>query len=428
MALNGSPSTLDLFVDVVAANSAAYPGVKDSKVPLLEQRSRAYPGQAMLMRGGSVESRIKGGTRVESMIVLDRAGDYGLMPATGDWTWSGSSGHSYLTSHWRKHLATESIDEDELQLSMGGGVFDPTAVAMSLLNIDKLKKAKLWTTTAEVTEAEIWANANGAAGFTMEAAGATNKPRSLLSAVHETQTEHHNQTNPGYGAMPIGWTTQHGLNPLNFMSTDGTRSLLANQKFGYDVSMSSAVTAAGHIFDVMDDALDATAFESVPMAESFNEESNLFGAPGIFCSKRAKTQWNRTVRAHGEFFGVQGPTDPVQRSVFDGLKLIRVPALEGAAIYPLYTANAPVDSTASTGVVDTSASTNRGGRFWIFNPKYIKHYLRQYKAYQFRDWYALDQTNPEKYVCWLRLDDLIHFESFQRQAIVYPSTDQGTAY
>jgi hypothetical protein len=418
MALNGSPSLLDLYVDVVASNSAAYPGVKDRKVPLLEQRSQDFNGVAMLMRSAGVEQRIRGGTRIESQIVLDQSGDFGLMAPGQDWVWSSSSGHEYLTSHWRKRKATESIDEDELELGMGGGVFDSSAVAMSLLDIEKLKKAKLWTKAITVLENDLWVTGHGAAGATMETGTATSLPRSLISAVNEYVTGH----GSAYAGMPVGWTTQHGLNPANFLSLDGTRSLLQCQQFGYDVSMSSAVTA-NHLFDRMDEAIDAISFRAVPMAETFNEESNLDGAPGIFTSRKGKTQWNRTARAHGEFFGVAGPNDPVQRSVFDGIPIIRVKALDGAAVYPRYSGNA---ATTGLPVVETSTSTNRGGRFWLFNPKYIKHYLRRNKAFQFRDWYALDQTNPEKYVCWLRLDDCIHFESFQRHAIVYPSTDQTT--
>lgn len=422
MALNGSPSLLDLYVDLVASHSAAYPQA-NRKLPLLEQRSRAFPTTAMLMRSGDIEQRIRGGTRIETQIVLDQTGDFGLMTPGEDWSWGSSSGHQYLTSHWRKRKATESIDEDELELGVGGGVVDATALAVSLLNIEQLKKAKLWTKAVETMENDCWVDPVVGSGPTMENATAGSLPRSLISAVNEYQTGHGSTV----AGLPVGWTTQHGLNPAAFLNLDGTRSLLSCQQFGYDVSMSSAVTA-NHLFDRMDEAIDAIGFEAVPMAEKFHEESSVAGSPGIFTSRKGKTQWNRTVRAHGEFFGVKGPSDPVQRSVFDDLPIIRVPALDGKAIYPRYSGNAATTTNATSAppVTETSASTNMGGRFWLFVPKYIKHFMRRNKAFQFRDWYALDQTNPEKYVCWMRLDDCVHFESFQRHAIVYPSTNQST--
>lgn len=428
MALNGSPSYIDLYVDLVATHSAAYPQANRA-LPLMEQRSRAFPTSAMLMRSSGVEQRIRGGTRIETQLILDQQGDFGLMTPGEDWVWSSSSGQAFLTSHWRKRKATESIDEDELELGVGGGIVDGGALAVSLLNIEKMKKAKLWTKTVETLENDCWVDPVMGSGPTMENSVAGSLPRSLISAVNEYKTGHGSTAN----GLPVGWTTQHGLVPSSYMSLDGTRSLLSCQQFGYDASMTSAVTTANHLFDRMDEALDATKFEAVPMAEQFHEESSLMGSPGIFTSRRGKTQWNRTVRAHGEFFGVQGPKDPAQRSVFDGLPILRVPALDGKAIYPRYSgspANTPAttDTTSNVPVIETSSATTRGGRFWIFNPKYIHHFLRRNKAFQFRDWYALDQTNPEKYVCWLRLDDCVHFSSFQRHAIVYPSTDQGTAY
>lgn len=423
MSLNGSPSILDLYVDVVAANTAAYPSTKRRELPILEQRSKAFPGTAMLMRSGDIQQRIRGGTRIESQILLDQSGDFGLMDAGNDWIWSRSEGHHYLTSHWRKYKATDSIDEDEIMLGMGAVSFDPTAVAMSILNIEKMKKAKMWTKAAEVRENYLWGNPSVAAGPTMELSTSGALPRSLISAVNEFHPTHNGVTN-GWG-LPVGWTTQHGKNPAEYLSLDGSRSLLAAQRFGYDHSM--ALAASGkHIFDAMDEALDGTGFEAVPLAETFNEESDLYGAPGIFTSRKGKTQWNQTVRNFANFFGMAGPTDPAQRSVYDGLPIIRVPALDGAALYPAYSSSAPASTT--TTYVETSASTNRGGRFWIFNPKYIKQYMREGKAFQFKDWYALDQTNPERYVCWLRLDDALHFESFQRHAIVFPNTDQTSAY
>lgn len=422
MGLNGSPSILDLYVDVVAANTAAYPSVGRREIPLLEQRSKAYPGTAMLMRSGDIQQRIRGGTRIESQILLDQSGDFGLMDAGSDWTWNRSEGHHYLTSHWRKYKATDSIDEDEIMLSMGAVSFDSTAVALSILNIEKMKKAKMWTKAAEVRENFLWGNPNVTAGPTMELATAGALPRSLLSAVNEFDATHSGAGKQGLAGTH--WTTQHGKVPGDYMSLDGTRSLLAAQKFSYATSMEMAA-GGRHLFDAMDEALDGANFEGVPLAETFNEESNLQGAPGIFTERRGKTQWNRTVRNFGNFFGMAGPTDPVQRSVYDGLNIIRVPALDGAALYPLYDGSGNPSSTgAGAAVASTAAGTNSGGRFFIFNPKYIKQYMRESKAFQFKDWYALDQTNPERYVCWLRLDDALHFESFQRNAVVYPSIDQ----
>lgn len=425
MGLNGSPSLLAMYVDLATSMSAAYPERnKRGRGLLMEQRSHKYPGTAMLMRGGGIEKRIKRGMRIESPISLTIQGDFGQMTPGEDWTWGSSDGHEYLVSHWRKYKATESIDDDELEERIGSAVWDAESMAASLVDVERLKKGNLWTKTCETTENYLWANPYGASD--ME--DPTGRPRSLLSFVNEYQTGHgENAVSQAVDGVPPDWSTQHSLDPSAFVSTDGTRSLLSCQQFSY-LSAASSVTTADHLIDVLDEALSETKFEAVPMAESFNEESSLYGAPGIFTSRKGKSLWNRTLRAHGEFFAASANrNDPVQRGVFDGISVIDVPALKNAAIYPKYSgttlSTATTFGAGETGFAETDTNTLLGSRFFIFNPMYINRYIKRGKDYKFRDWYALDQTNPEKYVCYLRLDDALHVESFQRQACVHPGQD-----
>lgn len=422
--LNGSPSLLDLYVEIVKNESPAF-FIGDGMKLLREQRSRDYPGTALLMRGEAIEKRLKGGTRVETQISLELSGDFGLMNPGEDWTFHSSTGLEYLVSHWRKRRATESIDEDEL-MRESVGIIDDGALSMSLLNIAEKKIANMYTFMAEQLESALWRDPVAGNGPSMESHLPGSLPRSLISAVNEYQPGHHNgATAVGLKGLPSGWTTQHGRDPQSFLARDNSRSLLGCQQFAYTQAANNS-TATGHLFDVMDTARRVTKFKAVPMAEKFHQESDLMGAPGIFSSTRGRTLWNRTARAHDNFFGMAGPTDPSQRSIFDGTPIIDVPQLDGAAIYPRYDGSGNATATNGTTlppVSETDANTNIGARYFLFNPEYVKHFIHMNKAYQFRNWYALDQTNPEKYVCWLRLDDMLHFTSFQRHACVYPGAD-----
>lgn len=401
-------SYIEAFATVAASVSAAFPGL--SQMPVLEARSYKYPTLHACERGRMDSDTIRSGKAIQTSIDVSLDGDYGGYEGQEDWTFQVSEGVDFLTSHWRKEKGTASIHEDELDAMFAGGVWDQASMAATLVREDQMRRRRMIVDAVEKIEASFWA----APDAKMEGAKASSPVRSIPSFVNEFDN----------GLAP-GFTTQHGLTAAEIASAkgpDGEQLLQADVR-RYVSSLADG-TVENHLIDVLNRAVRDNRRELIPLAPEYSQIDDVLldSYPGFFCSSEAIDYMSRLYRAQKELYGFTNPNGAdmgMRQFIFDGKPFIDVPALKGAKVYPTYTGGNP-DASAAL-VSDRSTAGNPGPRFWMLDMPSIGHYYHAGKKMEVRDWYALDQTNPEQYVMWLRNKRCIHSKRLRGHVLIAPS-------
>lgn len=402
----GIESSFDAFLTVSRSVTAAMPNL--SQVARLEARSMTYPTSHAFERGRRENDTIRSGKAVQSSLQLTLDGDYGGYDGQEDWIWGVYEGVEFLTSQWRKEKGTQSIHEDELDMMFTGGVYDARSIAMSLVDEDKSRRRRLIIDAAEKIEKSFWAAPVPA----MEEPGPKKPVRSLPYFINEWPN----------GLAP-GCTTQHGVpTPGAYVGPDGRQTLVCDQR-AFNLGASNN-TGPGHLFEVLSEAIEENRMGPIPNAAEYTVTDDVLknSYPGFFTDTAGISYLSRTYRAHGELHALRGSMDAQTRTqMFDGKPFIQVPALKGAAIYPTYTAGDPDPAEAL--VTNTDAAGHRGPRYYL--PKFdcIHHYFFSGKKFAMRDWYSLDQTNPESYVMHIRNKRLVHADRIKPHVLIYPGQD-----
>lgn len=404
-------SHLDHFDVVRKTVSAAFPEL--DKLPFLEARSTQYPTHHYLMRGLPESKQIASGKAVQTSLSVTLDGDYGGYVGTEDWTFNVSEGVEFLTTHWRKEKGTTSIHEDELDAEYSGGVFDMDSYTMSLMDIERDRKRRMIVDAAEKIENGFWA----APDPRMELANAAYPVRSIPYSVNEFTD----------GIAP-NCTTQHGISRADVQAAlgpDGRRLLQCDRREYLEAAADT--TGKQHFVEVMQGAINQNRMTTIPLAEEYGHSEEVLAESfvGFFTDQAGIDFVSRTQRAHGNFFGMQGPNDLGRRDFqFAGIPFIYVPALDNAAIYPTYAdGNAGSAQTAGDLITNRAAGGRRGGRYFAIRKDAVNHYYWRGRKMALKDWYPLQETNPEQFVAYIRSKRCLHFKRLKPHILIGPGKD-----
>lgn len=419
--------SLQAILSANAALTAQYPAQLDGvALPWTPDRFRAHPTLGLLLGGdgGGGARFVSSGDRITQKFDGNVESDFNEVAMGSDYTWNATGDMDSMQIPWREMRWSESIFAHQVEFASTG--FDSAAHSLALWNL--LQKKNLNFALGPITELakKIWRTPDAE----MDDFGTGQLPmRSLACHLNQWKLAH---GTAGDG-IPPGFLTQQGLDPADYDDPNRPgESLACVHQLGYSVSNTGVTgsgntsVVSGHILEVMSRATRFTHYDTVPMVGMSEAGAMIPGMRAIICSDGGYTQMEQAIRAHGgDLFHIVKPGLGVVPT-FSDFPLAADPVLRNAALYPDVITDGVGGAAALPMVTEADANGYTGGRFYFIDAAMTSFIAHPARYFSVKDWYALDQINPDKIVKHGGIWGNLMAHAFRTSAIVFPTANQSS--
>lgn len=398
------------------------------KLPWTADRYRAFPTVGLLLgtnEGPGNVRFVNSGRKITQKFDGNVESDFTEVAFGSDYTWNRTGGMNFMEVPWRESRWSSSLFEHDIAFQSAGG-YSGTSHSRSLYNV--LAKADLDFALGPIKKLadKVWRTPDPE----MDADGDGALPMRSLACFLNTWKLAHGTAGDG---IPPGFLSQQGLDPADHADPNRPgESQACVHQLGYSVSNTGVVgsgntsVAAGHLLETMSRAVRFTGYDTVPTVGMSEAGEMMSGLRTIITSDGGYTQLEQVVRAHGgDMFRIVKPGLGVVPT-FSDFPVAADPALRNKALYPDVVSGSVGSAATRAMVTEDDANGYTGGRFYLPDAAMISFIAHPERYFKVKNWYALDQINPDKIVKHGGLWGNLMAHAFRTSAVVYPTANQSS--
>lgn len=371
---------------------------------------------ARFLRGADMATTLQGGSDIRDSIMFDEQSTAQWYSPNATFTPTNPQVLTNWKAYWRFKVDHMSWTDQEIELQVPEGMTQ-SARHQVFKKIKFSKEQRLWTSLLNSMENDLWRAAETA---DMEAE--TGQVAYSLPAFINDFTNGLFYS----GATPTGktaWTTKQNINPVTetrwksqLAGLPASGTVPGSTNLFYDSSTPNEADAGDrNIIQTFDYAWMLTKFQAPPTKQEYFENATL-NKQFIACSFRGQGIYMDLLRASQDTYVTSGRQDPAfVNPSYAGIDVIRVQALNSAALYPAETLTDPlVAEMPGTGVGEAS-----GPRYYWINGNYIRpifHSRRYMVKGPVKDHRDQPFTKVQYVDVWMN----VVARSLQRHALVSP--------
>ena len=415
-----------ILAELANAQGAAY--VNGDKLPWTAGKPKDYRLFAMLMQGRDMYDTYTSGTSIKTQFDPKiESSDFAPKRHGEDHKRGGKSSMDWMSSPMSEYEWNTGILWHDIHLQ-AGDVFSQDGSQRFYKILEKRERdfrldplIKMEKALGAVPTADM---------FTADEAGKF-RLKSIMTGVNLWEKKHY-ATGGGEGLFPV-MADQQGLDPEDkrFARVDGFgNSQLACHKVFYGEAGTNNTNIPDHLLDRMQYFIDTLGWEPVPMGGEWGAPMDV--SPSVFmCSHESKVMFNRTNRAHGDFYATINPIGDASQGTpsFAGIPLLSSSTIREGKYYPDVQRVTGLDEdgaaarflAAGEGVDEFDPEGTPGPVFYAVDPRGATLRMHAERAWVEGPWKSLEPVNEDEMRKLGKFLGNIHFESFVTSGILAPN-------